>query len=91
MIVELLPTAHLMRARLGEHLVDSALSGRSQSSKALYHAILALASHHCDNNLLEAERPKSAALSDLLTHDHRDLQDAIEHIAANLLLCVLEV
>jgi hypothetical protein len=90
-IIGLLPTVHSTRARLGDYLVDVALLRRSQSSKALYHAILALAFQHRDNNLLEAERLKSAALSDLLTHDHTDSQDGIEHIAANLLLCVLEV
>jgi hypothetical protein len=90
-IVELLPGEHSTRARLGEYLVDVALARRSQSSKALYKAILALALHHRDNNSSGAERLKSSALNHLLTNDHSSPKDGIEHIAANLLLCVLEV
>lgn len=79
------------RTRLSKLLVQAALSNRSQSSRAVYHATLALASYHRDSNILEVHQMKHAALQDLHLHDHPSMYDAIELIAANLLLCVLEV
>jgi hypothetical protein len=90
-IIDLLPTGSIERAGLGNYLVEIALSGRNQSSRAVYYAILALASYHRGNNMVEADRLKSLALNDLLAQEQPDVQDGIAHISANLLLCVVEV
>lgn len=91
MIINFLPTGSIDRACLGDYLVEIAISGRNQSSRAVYHAILALASYHRGNNMVEADRLKSLALNDLLAQEQPDVQDGIAHISANLLLCVVEV
>ena len=91
MIIDLLPTGSIERAYLGNYLVKIALSGRNHSSRAVFHAILALASYHRGNNMVEADRLKSLALNDLMAQAQPDMQDGIAHIAANLLLCVVEV
>jgi hypothetical protein len=41
--------------------------------------------------MVEADRLKSLALNDLMAQAQPDMQDGIAHIAANLLLCVVEV
>jgi hypothetical protein len=53
--------------------------------------MLALASYHRGNGVLEVDRHKRAALRDLYTHAELSMCDGTEHVAANLLLCVLEV
>lgn len=90
-MVDLLPTVDVDRARLGEYLIELALSKTNHSSRAVYNAILALASYHRGSNVTETEGFKSSSLNDLLAQDRSDLEDNIRHIAANLLLCVVEV
>lgn len=87
----MLPTGGIGRSCLGEYLIEIATSGRNESSRAVYHAILALASYHRGNDMVEADRLKSLALNDLLAQELPDVQDKIAHISANLLLCVVEV
>jgi hypothetical protein len=41
--------------------------------------------------MLEVDRFKRAALRDLYTHEDMDMCNVVEHVPANLLLCVLEV
>lgn len=79
------------RTRLCGILIQIALSRRSQSARAVYYAILALACYHRENNTLQVSELRSAALRDLSTHDSLGVKDSIEHVVANLLLCVLEV
>jgi hypothetical protein len=79
------------RANLGQLLVQAALSNRSQSSKAIYHSILALASYHRGGNRVNVDLLKRAALRNLRTHTDPGMCEGAEHVAANLLLCVLEV
>jgi hypothetical protein len=79
------------RARLGRTLVRIALSNRSKSSGAVYHAMAALASCHRGHSEIEVNQLKHAALQNLHPGDNLDLYDVVEHIAANLLLCVVEV
>jgi hypothetical protein len=79
------------RVRLGKVLVQLALSNRSQSSRAVYYAIIALASQHCNQNSIEVIQLKHAALQGLYSNDTPNIDDGIEHVAANLLLCVFEV
>lgn len=86
-----MPSGSIERAGLGNYLIKIALSGRNRASRAVYYAILALASYHRGNNMVEADQLKSIALNDLLAQIQPDIQDGIAHIAANLLLCVVEV
>jgi hypothetical protein len=79
------------RRRLGRLLVEIGLSKRSRSSSAVYHAMLALASYYRGDNILDVDRFKRAALRDLYTYVDFSLCQAMDHIAANLVLCVLEV
>jgi hypothetical protein len=79
------------RARLGKTLVRIALSNRSRSSGAVYHAMTALASHHRGHSEIEVNQLKHAALQNLHPGDNLDMYDVVEHIAANLLLCIVEV
>jgi hypothetical protein len=90
-VVELLPALYTDRVKICEILVQSALSNRGQSSRAIRNAMLALASYHRGNDPMEVERLKGAALRDLYTHSAPDMCHGSEHVAANLLLCVLEV
>lgn len=79
------------RSRLGRMIIEVALSNRSQSSNGVYYAVLALASHHRGDSLMQVDRYKRAALRCLYLHQDPDLCEATEHVAANLILCVLEV
>jgi hypothetical protein len=79
------------RARLGRTLVRIAVSNRSRSSGAVYHAMAALASYHRGHSEIEVDQLKHAALQSLRPSDDLDMYDVFEHIAANLLLCVVEV
>jgi hypothetical protein len=79
------------RHRLVRLLIEKALSNRSQASRALYHSVLALASYHRGDGMLEVDRSKRAAIRDLYTHTDMTIDDGVDHIAANMLLCVLEV
>jgi hypothetical protein len=72
-------------------IIEVALSNRSQSSNGVYYAVLALASHHRGDSLMQVDRYKRAALKNLYLHLDPDLCEATEHVAANLILCVLEV
>jgi hypothetical protein len=86
-----LPVIYIDRHRLVRLLVEKALSNESQASRALYNAILALASYHRGDDMLEVDSFKGAALRDLYTHADISMCDGTKHVAANLLLCVLEV
>jgi hypothetical protein len=79
------------RLRLGRILVDIALSKRSRSSNAVYHAMLALASYYRGDDIMEVDQYKRKALRDLYTYVDFSMCQATDHIAANLVLCVLEV
>lgn len=79
------------RHRLGRMLIEVALSNRSRSSDAVYYAVLALASYHRGDTLMRVDRHKRAALKSLYLHLDPDVCEATEHVAANLILCVLEV
>jgi hypothetical protein len=82
---------HTDRQRLVRLLIKRAISNRSQASRALYNAVLALASYHRGDDMLDVDRFKRAALRDLYTHEDMDMCSVVEHVPANLLLCVLEV
>jgi hypothetical protein len=51
----------------------------------------ALASYHRGHPEVEVDRLKQAAFQNLHLSDSPDMPDIVEHIAANLLLCVVEV
>ena len=90
-MINVLPTMYTDRARLGKILLRLALSNRSQSSRAVYYAIVALASQHRNRDEIEVDQLKDAALQALHPNDTMSIDDGIEHIAANLLLCIVEV
>jgi hypothetical protein len=90
-VAEVLPMVYTDRYRLVRLLIKRALSNRSQASRALYNSILALASYHRGDDMLEVDRFKRAALRDLYTHEDMHMCNVVEHVPANLLLCVLEV
>jgi hypothetical protein len=79
------------RLRLGRFLVGIALTKRTRSANAVFHAMLALASYYRGDDLLEVDRFKRIALRDLYTHIDLGMCQALHHIAANLILSVLEV
>ncbi|KAH7400839.1 fungal-specific transcription factor domain-containing protein [Phaeosphaeria sp. MPI-PUGE-AT-0046c] len=79
------------RHRLGRIIIEVALSDRSQSSDAVYHSVLALASYHRGDPPMQVDRYKRAALKNLYLHLDPDVCEATEHVAANLILCVLEM
>jgi hypothetical protein len=91
MVVNVLPSLYTDRNRLAQILSAKALSNRSQASSALYHAILALASYQRRDDMLEVDRFKRTALRDLYTHCDISVEDSVDHIAANMILCLLEV
>jgi hypothetical protein len=91
MVVNVLPSLYTDRNRLAQILSAKALSNRSQASSALYHAILALASYQRRDDMLEVDRFKRTALRDLYTHCDISVDDSVDHIAANMILCLLEV
>lgn len=90
-VVNLLPMLYTDRTRLCHLILQIALSNRSQPSRAVYHSVLALASYHRGSDLLYVGRLKQSALHDLYTDKDLTMPDGIEHITANLILCVLEV
>jgi hypothetical protein len=53
--------------------------------------MIALASHHRGHSEIEVNQLKHAALQNLHPGDNLDMYDVVEHIAANLLLCIVEV
>jgi hypothetical protein len=91
-MVDLLPMLGTDRARLGRLILERALSyNKTLSSNAVLHAVLALASYHRGDNTLEVDKYKRIALRDLYHHIDPDMCQATEHVAANLILCVLDV
>lgn len=91
-MVDLLPMLGTDRARLGRLILERALShNKTRSSNAVLHAVLALASYHRGDNTLEVDKYKRIALRDLYHHIDPDMCQATEHVAANLVLCVLDV
>jgi hypothetical protein len=91
-MVDVLPMLGTDRGRLGRLILERALScTRTRSSNAVLHAVLALASYHRGDNTLEVDRYKRIALRDLYHHIDPDMCQATEHVAANLILCVLDV
>jgi hypothetical protein len=91
-IIDLLPMLGTNRARLGSLILESARSSnKTRSSNAVLHAVLALASYHRGDNTFEVDRHKRTALRHLYDHTDPDMCQATEHVAANLILCVLEV
>lgn len=79
------------RTRLCHLLLTTALSNRSRSSKAVCHAMRALSSYLRDGASTRVDQLKQEALHALYIEQLPSNCDAIEHIAANLLLCILEV
>ena len=79
--------------RIRRILVNMALSKRTQASRAVLHSILALASYHRGNNHAFAAQMKCSALQALLDAigPEIDASAAIEHIAAGIILCIVEV
>jgi hypothetical protein len=90
-VVPLLPMLYTDRTKLCHLLIRTALSNRSRSSRSVYHAILALASYHRGGDLDYVGESKRNALRGLRTESMPSECDGLEHIAANLLLAVLEV
>lgn len=79
------------RTRLSSFLIQSALCGSAESSRAVYHSLLALAAYHRGNDLTEVHRLKHAALQNLIKDNDPTVLQGTQHVAANLLLCVLGV
>jgi len=79
------------RKSLRDLLLRLALSNRSQASRAVNLSILALSSYHQGGDLLYVDHLKRRALRELFTDAVPTKCDGVEHIAANLLLAVLEV
>jgi hypothetical protein len=90
-VVSLLPMLSIDRKRLSSLLIRSALCGSTQSSRAVYQSILALAAYHRGNDLVEVHRLKRAALRNLIIDNDPTICQGIQHVVANLLLCVLGV
>jgi hypothetical protein len=90
-VVNLLPALSIDRVKLGSLLVRSALYGSTPSSRAVYQSILALAAYHRGDNLAKVQRLKRAALQDLRFDADPTMCQGIQHVATNLLLCVLGV
>jgi hypothetical protein len=77
------------RKRVGSLLVEVALSNRTQSSRAVLQAVLALSAFHHGEHATQVDKFQRRALRGLYTHVAPNLCEGVEHIAANLLLCVL--
>lgn len=90
-VIYLLPMLHTDRARLCQLLLRVAISYETKASRAVYHAILALSSYHQGGDLLYVDQLKRTALRELWTDTVPTECEGLCHIAANLLLCVLEV
>ncbi|KAH3917496.1 hypothetical protein HBI56_108600 [Parastagonospora nodorum] len=88
-VIHLLPALSIDRKKLSYLIIRSALYGSSQSSKAVYQAMLALAAYHRGDDLATVKRLKSAALRGLIIDTDPTMCQGIQHVAANLLLCVL--
>jgi hypothetical protein len=74
-------------------LMQMALSDDAPASKAVFHAMLALAALFRAGNKTHAVRYKLAALHALMASTERgiDGESSIKHIAAGILLCTFEV
>lgn len=79
------------RTRLCRLFLQNAEMRGSESSKAVHYAMLALSSHLRDGTSMRVDKLKAIALHALHTDQLPSGCDAIQHIGANLLLCVLEV
>lgn len=92
-VSNILPMLDSDRTRVRRLVVQIALSNRSQSSRAVLNSILALASYHRGDNIAFAAQMKHSALRALLDaiDPNMDGCAAIEHIAAGIILCVVEV
>jgi hypothetical protein len=90
-VIHLLPALSIDRKKLSYLIIRSALYGSSQSSKAVYQAMLAIAAYHRGDDLAIVKRLKSAALRGLIIDTDPTMCQGIQHVAANLLLCVLGV
>lgn len=91
MVVYLLPGLSIDRQRLGDVLVRLALLDDTQSSRAVYHSILALVACHRGANVADVQRLKRAALRYLRFDANSTMFQGLQHVAANLLLSVLGV
>jgi len=85
----MLPMISTDRNRVGSLLVEVALSNRTQSSRAVLQAVLALSAFHRGEHATRVDKFQRSALRGLYTHMAPNLCEGVEHIAANLLLCVL--
>ncbi|KAF2828599.1 hypothetical protein CC86DRAFT_288709 [Ophiobolus disseminans] len=79
------------RLRLCKLILQVALSDQGKASRAVYHAILAISSYHQGGDLLYVDQLKRTALNELRTDVVSSEREGVQHIAANLLLCVLEM
>jgi hypothetical protein len=70
-----------------------ALSQRSEASRAVLLSLFAFASRHRGNDMTYAARAKNAAIDALIsaTDTDMDFDTGVEHIAAGLTLCLVEV
>ncbi|KAI1112719.1 fungal-specific transcription factor domain-containing protein [Nemania sp. NC0429] len=79
---------------LRDMLVRMALTNHTIPSRAVLHAILALASLHRDGLQLQATRHKTVAVGALGASAKTGIQtttEATQHLAANMLLCSFEI
>ncbi|KAH7088463.1 fungal-specific transcription factor domain-containing protein [Paraphoma chrysanthemicola] len=81
----------MQRARVCNMLVQIALSNSSRSSRAVHFAVLALSAYHRGDNPIYVETKKRSALRELYTDQEPSMCEAVTHIAANLILCILEM